>query len=56
MSDLVGFIFEHKNDDLSLWLVDLCEEDQKTIEEILTKYDTSGVSVRGGITYESIGF
>ena len=56
MSDLVGFIFEHKADDLSLWLVDLREEDRRVIEEIAMKYDTSGVSVRGGITYESIGF
>ena len=56
MNDLVGFIFEHKVDDSSLWLVDLCEEDRQTIEEIVMRYDTSGVSVRGGITYESIGF
>ena len=56
MSDLVGFIFEHKADDLSLWLVNLSEEDHRVIEEIVMKYDTSGVSVRGGITYESIGF
>ena len=54
--NFVGFIFEHNIDDLSLWLINLSEEDRQAIEEILMKYVTDGFSIRGDITYKGIGF
>ena len=55
MCELIGFIYEHGNDDKSIHIVELSEEDRKTIEEILLKYETEGFSVRGGITNQFLG-
>ena len=53
---LVGFIFEHKTDDLSVWIPEMDEQTRKVLEKFISIYDNTGTSVRGGITYESIGF
>lgn len=45
--DLVGFVFQHGNNDFELWQVQLSEEDENAIMDILMKYDTCGCSVRG---------
>lgn len=44
---LVGFIFEHEDDDYSLVSIELSENDRNTIETILSNYTNSGCSVRG---------
>ena len=55
MCELIGFIYEHGNDDKSIHIVELSEEDRNTIEKILLKYEAEGSSVRGGITNEYLG-
>ena len=55
MCELIGFIYEHGNDDKSIHIVELSEEDRNTIEKILLKYEAEGSSVRGGITNEFLG-
>lgn len=55
MNELIGFIFEHGEDDKSIYIVELSEEDRNTIETILLKYETKGFSVRGGISNEFLG-
>ena len=43
-----GIIFEHGKDDFGLWEgFVLSEEDKNTIQNILSKYDTEGYSIRG---------
>lgn len=44
---LVGFIHQYGEDDFSIWNVQLSEEDKKSIETILEKYQDQGFSVRG---------
>ena len=45
---IAGIIFEHGKDDFGLWEgFVLSEEDENTIQAILSKYDTEGCSVRG---------
>ena len=55
MNELIGFIFEHGEDDKSIYIVELSEEDRNTIETILLKYETKGFSVRGGISNAFLG-
>ena len=45
--NLVGFVHQYGEDDFSMWNVQLSEEDTKTIEAILDKYQDQGWSVRG---------
>ena len=45
--NLVGFIHQYRNDDFSIWNVQLSAEDEKVINTILEKYQTQGFSVRG---------
>lgn len=50
---LCGFIWCHGAKDFSLYETDaISEEDRKAIETILSKYDTTGTSVRN--VYEDI--
>ena len=51
--ELIGFIYKHGPDDVSLWLHDMPEDAIRKVEDILIKYDTYGCSVRG--TGEDIG-
>ena len=45
--NLIGFVYEHSDEDWSLWLTDsISEEDQNAIMEILDKYYGEGSSVR----------
>ena len=45
--NLVGFVYEHDDEDWSLWLTDsISEEDQNAIMKILDKYYGEGSSVR----------
>ena len=47
MDKLCGFIWKHGDKDFSIWETDaITEEDQSKIEEILSKYDTTGTSER----------
>ena len=47
MSKLCGFVWCNGEKDFEVWETnDISSEDQKKIEEILAKYDTSGTSVR----------
>ena len=48
---LSGFIYEHGENDLSVWTVNLAPDDIKQIEKILQKYECGGYSVRN--CYES---
>lgn len=45
---LNGFIHQYGEDDFSIWSVQLSEEDEEAIIQILEKYESQGVSVRGG--------
>jgi hypothetical protein len=54
MTNLVGFIWEHENKEISTHLVELLEEDIKAIETILMKYEDKGVSIRGCTTLKDI--
>ena len=40
--NLVGFIHQYRNDDFSIWNVQLSAEDEKAINTILEKYQTQG--------------
>lgn len=55
MNKLIGFIYEHGDDDKSIHIVELNEEDRNALEAILLKYEAEGFSVRGGITNEFLG-
>ena len=44
---LVGFIHQCGANDFSIWNVQLSDEDRKSIEAILAKYETEGFSIRG---------
>ena len=45
--NLVVFVYEHDDEDWSLWLTDsISEEDQNAIMKILDKYYGEGSSVR----------
>lgn len=45
---ICGIIFEHGTDDYGLWEgFVLSEEDENAIQQILSKYDMEGCSVRG---------
>lgn len=45
---IYGIIYEHGDDDYGLWEgFNLSEEDTNAIQQILSKYDTEGCSVRG---------
>lgn len=47
-SKIHGIIYEHGEDDYGLWEgFNLSKEDADTIQQILSKYDTDGCSVRG---------
>ena len=46
-TELVGFIYRHKEDDYSIHLVEVEETDQEVILGVLSDYDTKGFSVRG---------
>ena len=46
-AELVGFVWQHGNDDYSIWTVTLNDEDMRKVLEILDKYDAQGYSVRG---------
>ncbi len=54
MTNLVGFIWEHENKEISVHLVELLEEDINAIETILMKYEDKGVSIRGCTTLKDI--
>ena len=44
---LCGIVWCHGNRDFGVWETDaISEEDQRKIEEILAKYDTTGTSER----------
>ena len=44
---LIGFVYEHDDEDWSLWLTDsISEEDQNAIMAILDKYYGEGSSIR----------
>lgn len=48
VTNIHGIIFEHGDDDYGLWEgFNLSKEDADTIQQILSKYDTEGCSVRG---------
>lgn len=50
---LIGFVFKHGDKDYSLWETDaISTEDQRKINQILEKYDTTGTSIRN--CYEQI--
>ena len=51
--ELIGFVYKHGANDVSLWLHDLPLDVVAEIEKILSKYDTCGCSIRG--TGEDIG-
>ena len=47
MSKLCGFVWCYGNKDFEVWETDaISAEDQAKIEEILSKYDTTGTSER----------
>ena len=50
MAELIGFIWQHGDDDYSIWTVGLSDEDMKAVLEILERYETNGYSVRGDST------
>lgn len=44
---LVGFIHQYGADDLSVWNVQLSDDDEQAINAILEKYRDHGISIRG---------
>ncbi len=55
MDNIVGIVYEHGNDDWSIWITDyISAKDQAAIRKILEKYDNDGGSVRGMEVKESI--
>ena len=48
MNKIKGIVFEHGNNDWSIWITDyISAKDQVAIRKILEKYDNDGGSVRG---------
>ena len=47
MDKLIGFIWQHGDDDYSTWKVELSDEDMAAVMDVLVRYETEGYSVRG---------
>lgn len=46
---MTGFVYQHKDGTYTIWNVEVTEEDQCRIEEVLSNYETSGISVKGSL-------
>ena len=50
-----GIVFEHGDDDWSVWITDkMSDEDQAKIKEIMAKYENDGCSIKGKSVREDI--
>ena len=48
MGEIISIVFKHDPDDFSFWTdFVLSKEDENTIMNILSKYETEGFSIRG---------
>lgn len=48
MCRIAGVVFEHGNNDFGYWDgFNLTEEEENIVQEILSRHDTEGCSVRG---------
>lgn len=45
--NLIGFIHQYGENDFSVSIIQLSDEDKKAIEAITKKYETQGFSIRG---------
>ena len=55
MEGIIGTIYKHDDGTYSIWVGNLSKEDESKISEILSKYETEGMSVRGNLDDISIG-